>query len=272
MAESHRLVAETCLAPPSVSTLLSSRATTTQLLRSPPAIMWLRPRTLIGVFRLVARPATDNRLFSTCNESQQWGLQNREKYYTDPEYRRRRIDQIIAAEQRRLQKEPNFRKRKAAYKRLWHLEHAREESVRRANRFIMWCYKKSWIRQNLPWKSHIPKMYEEKVEHYCTACKFVHKNGYRLWWQHMDQSTGHKQTNAGLGNPSATEQYLCSASYLKTGWENIIPRGFEDVTTLKELRARARELGINVDEKLQQENHVSEQDPPKTDTAPEPKT
>lgn len=117
-------------------------------------------------------------------------------------------------------------------------------------------------------------MYEKTVKHYCTGCKMVHKNGYMLWWQHMDQSMGHKQSNTDLENPDATEQYLCFGRYLKRGWENITPRGFEDATTWEEVKARARELGIDVDEELEQDEHVSEQSSrrliPHPSTRPEP--
>jgi hypothetical protein len=134
---------------------------------------------------------------------------------------------------------------------------AKEESYMRTRRFLRWCYGYDWLPHKLPWKDFRPRLYPEKVEHHCAGCKFMTKSGFRLWWVPIDGSLDHEQrSGTGLKEPSVTERYLCCSCYVKTGWENMTPRGFEDITTIGGLRARARELGIDIGEEPEQEKHV----------------
>jgi hypothetical protein len=127
----------------------------------------------------------------------------------------------------------------------------------RTRRFLRWCYGYDWLPHKLPWKDFRPRLYPEKVEHHCAGCKFMTKSGFRLWWVPIDGSLDHEQrSGTGLEEPSVTERYLCCSCYVKTGWENMTPRGFEDITTIGGLRARARELGIDIGEEPEQEKHV----------------
>jgi hypothetical protein len=82
----------------------------------------------------------------------------------------------------------------------------------------------------------------------------------------------HNQSGTSSENSRATEQYMCSDCYRTRALESIAPQGFEDVTSIKEVRARARELGIDIGGKLKQENDVFEQTPQKHDTTHEPRT
>jgi len=235
--------------------------------------MWLRPQALTGIFRLVARPANNNHLFSTCNASQQWKRPDQEmKYYTDPVWRRHLLDTSLANHHHRCQNDLEERERLKARSKAWRLQNKATESQKRTHRLTMWCYKHSWVHQKLPWKNYAPELYGKKVEHHCTGCGHIQLHGHKLWWHRTNRSADREQSDTGLGGSSATEQYLCSACFFKNDWQNIAPRGFEDTTTFKEVKARARELGIDVDGELEQDKHVSEQNSPQTDTAPEPKT
>lgn len=138
---------------------------------------------------MVARPANVNRLFSTCSASQQWKRPDMEmKYYTDPEWRRHYIDVKLAIRRRRLQNDPEERDRLTARSKAWRLQNGGTEFFKRKHRLIKWCFRHSWVRQKLPWKTHMPEVYGEKVEHRCTGCTFVRKNGSKLWWRHIDQA------------------------------------------------------------------------------------
>jgi hypothetical protein len=182
------------------------------------------------------------------------------------------IDASLASRNRRRQEEPEFRDRMVAASKAWYYQSAKEESYGRTRRLLRWCYDYDWVRHKLPWKNFRPRLYAEKVEHNCSGCKFMRKNGFRLWWVPSDRSLDHEQSDTGLEDPSAIEKYLCCSCYVKTGWENITPRGFEDITTVDGLRARARELGIDIGEELEQEKHVSGRSPQEQDTAQKPKT
>jgi hypothetical protein len=248
LAESHRLVAEICLAPPSVSTFLTLRSTPRGLLLYTHIIMLLKAQMITEILKLATCPAIDNRLFSTCSTFQQWKRPDKAaKYYNDPEWRRHWLDMTDAARLRRLQYDPEPRDRKLAQARAWHLRN-NNDSYKRQARLRRWCYIYSWVRDQLPWKAYKPELYESKVQHHCTGCVFIPKTGYKLWWRHINGSVDHEQLNPGAESTSAIEKYMCSACYVKTGWENMMPQGFEDVTTMKEVRIRAEELGIDIDE------------------------
>jgi hypothetical protein len=219
--------------------------------------MLLKAQVITGILKLATRPATDNRLFSTCRTLQKWTRADMEiKYYTDPEWRRRMLDRTEAARLRRLQNSSEPRDRNLATAKAWRLRNS-NDSFKRLARLRKWCYVYDWVRDQLPWKAYKPELYESKVQHHCTGCVFIPKTGYKLWWRHINRSVDHEQPNPGPESTSATEKYMCSACYLKAGWENITPQGFEDVTTIKELRIRAKELDIDIGEGMEQEKHVS---------------
>jgi hypothetical protein len=272
LAESHRLVAEICLASPSASTFLSLRSTSRRLFTDPHVTMLLKAQMISGILKLATRPAIDNRLFSTCRTAQQWQRPDKEmKYYNDPEWRRRWLDMTDAARLRRLQYDPEARDRKLAQSRAWYTQHGKGEYLR-FKRLLEWCYRHDWIRHNLPWKTRRPKLYLTQVEHHCTGCGHTEKNGFKLWWRQINRSIDHKQLNPGLEDASNTEEYMCSSCMSKTGWENMSPRGFEDVTTIKEVRIRAKELGIDTNEGPEQGKHVSDQASQTQNTAHKPRT
>ena len=43
------------------------------------------------------------------------------------------------------------------------------------------CYRYPWLREQLPWKTHRPILYDRKVEHYCNACEWARTSGTKLW-------------------------------------------------------------------------------------------
>ena len=82
-----------------------------------------------------------------------------------------------------------------------------------------------WIRERLPWKTHTPVLYQEKVRHTCSTC-LVPRRGcaYKLWWASHDG-----------------KHYQCGPCYLNGS--NVMPKGYENVSSMKELKSRMDELG-----------------------------
>ena len=82
-----------------------------------------------------------------------------------------------------------------------------------------------WVRERLPWKTHTPVVYQEKVQHTCSTCLIPRYGGVaKLWWASHDG-----------------EHYQCNACYFKNS--DFMPKGYEDITSRAELRKRRDELG-----------------------------
>lgn len=210
-----------------------------------------------GLIRLAIRPATKNRLLSTSTTSQKWLRPSDElKYYTDPEWRSRKIEQGTITTARRRQ-DPELREKERARDRVYHEKRKQSKSFLLWRRLFQWCFYHDWVRDQLPWKTYRPRLNPEKVEHHCMACRFQRKHGYKLWWRKVNDTPDHAPGGTSFEGLSNTEQYLCSSCYKKTG--DIMPQGFEDVTSIKDLRVRAKELGIDVDKKRGQVAQSSDQ-------------
>lgn len=138
-----------------------------------------------------------------------------------------------------------IRCRGRARSRAWYAKARQMETHKHWERFYIWCFRYDWVRNQLPWKTYKPRLYSERVEHHCMRCQFTQRQGFKLWWCRTSDSSDRLEYATGLRDLSADEQYLCSTCYRKT--ENIIPQGFEDITSLKDFKARAGELGINTD-------------------------
>jgi len=82
-----------------------------------------------------------------------------------------------------------------------------------------------WIRERLPWKTHTPVLYQDKVRHTCSTCLVPRLNGaYKLWWASHDG-----------------KHYQCGPCYLNG--PNVMPKGYENVSSMKEFKSRRDELG-----------------------------
>lgn len=83
----------------------------------------------------------------------------------------------------------------------------------------------AWTRERLPWKTHYPVLYQDKVQHTCSTCLVPRfGGGYKLWWASHDG-----------------EHYQCGPCYLNGS--NVMPKGYENVSSMPELRKRMEELG-----------------------------
>lgn len=165
-------------------------------------------------------------------------LLDREKAYLtryrseDPVAYRRRLDSQARAFQKWLQKPAKYAKVLENH-RLAHAARRGKERTRFLASMTNWSHRHAWFGQDLPWKSHQPVSYNERIEHYCEGCKWTVKGGRKLWWKQIQSS------------PTAdTDNWLCNACYVpETNCREAMPRGYEDVTTFKELVKRRDELG-----------------------------
>ena len=166
-----------------------------------------------GLLRLATWPAAKSRPLSTSSKSQKWINPTTElRYYTDPEYRLRRLEASSIYMARRSQ-DPVLRdKLRASAKARMH-KHRQSESYQAWERLMKWCSHHDWVRDRLPWMTYRPKFYPEKTEHFCTGCKITQRHGRKLWWCRISESSDHAERGISLGDSSADEQYLCSPCY-----------------------------------------------------------
>jgi len=99
----------------------------------------------------------------------------------------------------------------------------RDETKLRRYKISNWCWAHDWIRQ-LPWPTHQPQFFEQKMELHCTDCLWSKRRALRLWWQ------------------DAKGTHICTACYTKPDWSEIMPKGYEDVTSMRDFRARKQQL------------------------------
>lgn len=91
-----------------------------------------------------------------------------------------------------------------------------------------WCKRKIWIRE-LPWKTHTPIFYPDSIELHCTGCGHARAGGSKLFW--LARDSGHR---------------LCNGCYAGKGWTDVMPAGYDDCRTQREIAARKQQLdGIN---------------------------
>lgn len=89
-----------------------------------------------------------------------------------------------------------------------------------------WLKTHSWVREELPWKTHRPVLHTSPVQHRCEVCGLMRVNGLLLVWQSIAHS----------------DSYRCHRCCFQQGAEACMPKGYEDVRHLKDLVARKHEL------------------------------
>ncbi|CAD0087642.1 unnamed protein product, partial [Aureobasidium vineae] len=81
-----------------------------------------------------------------------------------------------------------------------------------------------WVRECLPWKTHRPVKYLAKTECYCACCG-IPRQLKAVWQSTTDPSV-----------------LMCNKHYAERGWPEAMPKGYEDIRTFGDLRARYDEL------------------------------
>lgn len=165
-------------------------------------------------------------------------LASRKAYYEktrqDPVAWRKILDQKRSQLQRWRQDPDNRAKIHAARGRFQDAR-MQDERYRFYLRLSGWCHRRAWVREQLPWKSYRPVLYDNKVEHYCDGCNWTTRGGKKLWWKKIETS------------PAADSgSWLCAHCYVPTtDWAQALPEGYEDLglTTIKEITKRRDSLG-----------------------------
>lgn len=175
-----------------------------------------------------------SRLFSCgrihCQTKDAYRQWYKQKGLEDPEWRRRRSEFSSEWVKKKRATDEEYRLKHLQGLRDMQLDELYVERNRQRSKFYGWVTKYRWIREHLPWKSHIPVIYPQRVEHHCTSCEFTRVRGARLWFRSKPPKTHN------------TEEYLCYKCYTSNGWAASMPQGYEDVRTLKDLVARKKQL------------------------------
>jgi hypothetical protein len=112
----------------------------------------------------------------------QYNERARIKRQTDPEYAKRRRAADRDAHSRRSDHNGENRERILGYKREYSKKRYAQDPLFRLRAFMLDCVKmRVWFREDLPWKSHVPLWYEEKVQNTCSGCTVTRHGGGRLW-------------------------------------------------------------------------------------------
>ena len=144
------------------------------------------------------------------------------------------LDSKARCRQQWLQNPANYAKH-IEQSRLGHAANRGKERTRFLTSMTDWSRRSAWF-CDLPWKSHQPVYYDKRVEHYCEGCKWAVKGGRKLWWKQIQSS------------PTAeADVWLCNSCYVpETNCRDAMPRGYEGLTTIKEIIKRRDELGHGV--------------------------
>lgn len=192
--------------------------------------MSLGLRVLVRTLEPVSAPLF-SRSFSVCSAAQAKGdyVRLREE---DPVAYRQLLDGRLESKRIWRQKPENVAKQREFMK-FYDMARSGDERRRFYRRMLNWGMRYPWFRENLPWKSHQPVHYAKDVEHHCEGCNWIEKGGKRFWWRKIEQ-------------PSTTDadSWLCTSCFVpKTDWQEVMPKGYEDLTTIKEVAKRRDELG-----------------------------
>jgi len=129
----------------------------------------------------------------------------------------------------RYLKDPTWREERREYRKAIYARKEKHDEVFLMRAKIRNCVRTPWVREELPWKTHRPILYDERTEHYCAGCKWTRTGGRKLYWQSLVDTT----------------EYLCTSCYVPSrnpDWNKIMPEGYEDVRDMKAMRARKEQL------------------------------
>lgn len=104
----------------------------------------------------------------------------------DPEeVKRRRHAKYLKGIQPRLLHDLEYRAKLQEKYRIYNAQYRNDERYRMRQLLTLWLHKHAWVREELPWKSHRPVLYDKRIEHYCAGCEWTKHRGRQLYWQNM---------------------------------------------------------------------------------------
>lgn len=101
-----------------------------------------------------------------------------------------------------------------------------DESSRRIKTVDRWIRRYTWFREQLPWNCNHPVLYPDKFVRSCSRCGVTRRDGLKIWWESLE-----------------SENHICHNCYTKADWDEVLPQGYEDCRTQKDLVARMQQLG-----------------------------
>jgi len=168
------------------------------------------------------------------------GARNNPRYRND-EVRIAHYKQIAGYKKTRYDNDPLFREASRQKRRDLHAKRKNDETYQLYIYLKNWLRNHQWVREDLPWKSHIPLLYGHKVEHYCHGCDWTKIGGIQLWWRRK-RDTGLPDHHL-LKDESESDEYLCHGCYVsKHARFEALPEGYEDVKTFRDLVARKKQF------------------------------
>ena len=129
----------------------------------------------------------------------------------------------------RWSNDPTWRAKRLEWQKAYDAIRNQNEALKMRQILKNWVIRYSWLREDMPWQSHRPVLYDERTEHYCVGCKWTRPGGRRVYWQSLVNTT----------------EYLCTRCYIPSkdpDWNKIMPEGYEDVRDMKAMRARKEQL------------------------------
>lgn len=155
-----------------------------------------------------------------------WNERRKMLRRTDPDWQMKTNHHRIGYCHRQAAEDPDWVDNQHRRFREYHAQrYAEDQTMRLMKRLSFWVRSISWVREKLPWGSHRPVLHSAPVKHCCEYCGLTRPGGMLLYWRN-------------IARPAS---YSCHACYVKRP-EGCMPKGYENVTSFKELVARKNQL------------------------------
>lgn len=182
----------------------------------------------IGRHTISIKPWVSLRLFSISRVDH---LPNKEEYArikADPERYKRNLLRKSTWSRNKYQNNSEFRSSRQSRDKL-RKERLRQTSEVYSRQTLVqsWARRYTWFREQLPWKSHRPILFAQKLKQVCASCRISRSDGSVLWWKKLADS----------------ESYTCNGRYTKADWNEVMPEGYGDCRTKVGMVARMKQLG-----------------------------
>jgi hypothetical protein len=204
-------------------------------------------RDLTAHFHISKPSLSLHRLFTTTSPK----ARKDDPRYPDEESRKAAYSAQALLHRTRYHSDPAFRAAKLKYRRQLYARKKHDNHFRFGHVLNDWVRRVSLVREELPWKTHVPLVYESKVKHFCKGCDWSPVHGLKLWWRRGKSVEEAEEEDEGFVQGQESEEvekeksdeYLCHACYVRTRSRfEILPEGYQDVKTLKDIVARKEQL------------------------------
>lgn len=119
------------------------------------------------------------------------------------------------------------------------------------NKLYIFLSRYQWPLQQLTWKTHIPKITQEKVKRACSSCDRHENRGLRLWWKRRNPE------------PADADLYDCFACFYTSNPGHVAPIEYESLPLDEALRAMQKARKQHVKSARETTSLPSENDKPR---------